>query len=283
MYNTLRTKKHKTRAALSTASEHNLRLSTRGNIDAALTHLNRVLFDSLNLDLTRAASFQERLTEHYQTKGVKERQNSVLAMEFVVSASPEFFEKHPDQRDEWAQEQIEFFKAQFGGNLKMAVLHLDEKTPHLHLMVSTDETKQRRYKNRHGQGVKESTNLNANRFNPQFLRNLHTAHAKHNARFGLVRGRPGSKAVHKTLKQHQAELTEQLEIVKRESSKVAMFDRMKKLAMTFMEQFYELFEIAEHANFTPEDMVRLQKVRSNMDSITGRNPKPKAKAKSQSI
>ena len=43
------------------------------------------------------------------------------------------------QVDEWAQKQLEFMKTEFGENVKVAVLHLDEKTPHLHFLLSTEK------------------------------------------------------------------------------------------------------------------------------------------------
>ena len=75
----------------------------------------------------------------------------MLAQEFVVSASPEFFEGlTPDQVGLWADHQLKFMKNEFGDNLQIAVLHLDEKTPHLHFLLSCEEKSLKSYKNQKG-------------------------------------------------------------------------------------------------------------------------------------
>lgn len=61
--------------------------------------------------------------------------------------------------------------------------------------------KQVKFKNRYGSGEKEQTSLNARRFNNEYLIDLHTRYAEHNKKFGLVRGKKKSKAVHKDLQE----------------------------------------------------------------------------------
>lgn len=112
----------------------------------------------------------------------------------------------PAQVDEWAKSQLEFMKTEFGDNVKVAILHLDEKTPHLHFLLSTAKRSVKSYKNQHGQFSKETVSLNANRWDPDFLKGLHDRHAQHNQHYGLKRGEPGSKAVHKPVKEHYRDL-----------------------------------------------------------------------------
>jgi chromosome segregation ATPase len=85
--------------------------------------------------------------------------------------------------------------------MKLAVLHLDESTPHLHIMVSTETKSVKNYKNRYGVSKKETWSLNAERYNPNFLRGLHDRHAAHNKKFGLKRGVKGSMRKHTDLKE----------------------------------------------------------------------------------
>ena len=123
-------------------------------------------------------------------------------MEFIVSASPEFFEKKtPAQIEAWAKHQVSFFKEIFGDQVKIAVLHLDEKTPHLHFMVGTELESVKKYKNQKGEFFKKSWSLNADRYNPEFLVDLHSKHAKHNEKFELKRGVKGSMRNHTSLKE----------------------------------------------------------------------------------
>ena len=90
----------------------------------------------MKVNLTRADALQKAITGRYEALGAKERKNSVLAQEFIISASPEFFDGLSDEKVAiWAEHQLKFMKNEFGDNLQVAVLHLDEKTPHLHFLL----------------------------------------------------------------------------------------------------------------------------------------------------
>jgi len=200
--NILRTEKVKSRGQITQAAEHNFRLRDQANIDPAKTHLNKILLNSLGVDTNRASDLQEKLTAFYDGLGVKERSDNVLMMEFIVSASPEFFEKKTlAQVEGWAKHQVDFFEKKFPGQVKIAVLHLDEKTPHLHFMIGTELESVKKYKNQKGEFFKKSWSLNAKRYDKQFLIDLHTEHAKHNEKFGLKRGVKGSMRNHTSLKE----------------------------------------------------------------------------------
>lgn len=203
--NILRTAKVKSRGQITQASEHNFRLREQHNIDEKKSHQNKLLINSLGVDVSKASDLQERLTEHYNSLRIKERSDSVLMMEFVVSASPEWFVgKKTSEVLNWANHQCEFFKAKFGDQLKIGVLHLDEKTPHIHFMVGTEMKSVKRYKNQKGEFFKETWSLNAKRYDREFLVNLHTEHAEHNKDFGLKRGVKGSMRKHTELKEFYA-------------------------------------------------------------------------------
>lgn len=200
-FNILRTGKIKEAINITQAIEHNLRLRSQGNINESKSHQNRILVNALGADLKNAGDFQKKLFSYYDGLGIKKRADNVPMLEFLVSASPDFFKKKsPKEVDEWASHQLEFFKLKFGEQVKLAVLHLDEKTPHIHFMVSTELKSVKKYKNQKGEFFKETCSLNAKRYNPVFLKDLHSAHASHNQIFGLVRGVSGSKAKHTDLK-----------------------------------------------------------------------------------
>ena len=200
--NILRTAKVKSNAQITQACEHNFRLRPQHNIDASRSHLNQVLVNTLSVDLTNASDMQQKLKEHYASLGIKPRSDSVLMMEFVVSASPDFFlGKTPDKVKEWAKEQTDFFSQKFGEQLKMGVLHLDERTPHIHFLVSTEMKSVKKYRNQAGAFFKEAWSLNAKRYDRKFLIDLHTEHASHNKKFGLKRGVRGSMRKHTDLKE----------------------------------------------------------------------------------
>ena len=80
----------------------------------------------------------------------------------VLTASPEFFEGLKGaQLDHWVAAQLEFLQKEHGSRLRHVVFHQDEKTPHLHALISVEETKTLKYKNRYGEGEKIATTLNA--------------------------------------------------------------------------------------------------------------------------
>ena len=200
--NILRTKKIKTRGNITQAAEHNFRLREQSNINSEKSNQNKILVNSLGADTSRASDLQEKLSVFYEGLGIKERSDNVLMMEFIISASPGFFEnKAPNEVEVWAKHQVEFFEKKFPGQVKIAVLHLDEKTPHLHFMVGTEIESVKKYKNQKGEFFKKSWSLNAKRYDKQFLIDLHTEHAKHNERFGLKRGVKGSMRKHTSLKE----------------------------------------------------------------------------------
>lgn len=76
------------------------------------------------------AAVEERTPEKF-------RKNSVRLLEFVVTASPDFFSEKSDADERrYFESAVDFFKEIYGSdNLVSAVVHRDEKTPHMHLYV----------------------------------------------------------------------------------------------------------------------------------------------------
>lgn len=197
MYSITRGAKIKSRGQITAMAEHNFRLRTQANIVKERTHLNRCLINRLGLGFKKSDELAEKLEKHYENLGAKKRKDSVLMLEFIATASPEFFEgKTAEYIDKWVDHQKKFFEKEFGDNLKLAVLHLDEKTPHIHFAISTENRKRAIYKNRHGQTEKEIVILDAKRWNPSFFKEFQTRFAENNVKFGLKRGNSGSKKVH---------------------------------------------------------------------------------------
>jgi hypothetical protein len=95
MYAILRTKKLKSKSHLTRACEHNLRLRQQNNINADRSCLNRVLLNPLGIEISDATSFQKKLEQHYAVLGIKEKQDNILAFEYVATASPKFSMEKP--------------------------------------------------------------------------------------------------------------------------------------------------------------------------------------------
>jgi len=77
------------------------------------------------------------------------RKNAVLAVEMLLSASPEYFRPHDPsaagvydkQRvDVWSKASVDWLKEKYQDRVVLAELHLDESTPHIHAyLVPLDE------------------------------------------------------------------------------------------------------------------------------------------------
>lgn len=126
MYAIMRHKKLKM-SDLKHAAAHNLRTRNTPNADPNLQHENMVLrgtgdckIDTQNV-LDRA--------------GVNATPKRVAAVEYVMTASPEFFEgMSKEEILSWAQHSIKHLDDKFKKvTVVSATLHMDEATPHLHV------------------------------------------------------------------------------------------------------------------------------------------------------
>lgn len=116
------------------ASSHNARTDPRFSkeIDASRTHLNLMLIGSESPYNDIVSALPE-----------KRRKNAVLAVEALLTASPEYFRNQGQSLGQWNEEKlnawlepaIEFSKKHWGDNLVNMALHLDEATPHLQLFI----------------------------------------------------------------------------------------------------------------------------------------------------
>jgi hypothetical protein len=128
---------------------------------------------------------------------IKLRKNGVIALDFVLTASPEFFmNASRDEKIKWAQEAKKWLEKEFGQCVQ-AVMHLDEKTPHIQgfIVPNNDWT--------------PGTKISADRyFNPESLIAYQDSLFEHmqQAGFKLERGLRGSTAVHTTNRQYQDSL-----------------------------------------------------------------------------
>jgi hypothetical protein len=133
----LRVEKVKSFSALSAMQNHWFRAKLTPNADSRRSHLNKTLCGDNNI----VSKIRTKLNEH----GIKKlRKNGVLALEFVLTFSPEFVYQNDKRQyrtdankrvNDWAKQSLAWAKSEYGGNLISAVIHLDESTPHLHLCV----------------------------------------------------------------------------------------------------------------------------------------------------
>lgn len=136
-----------------------------------------------------AAGVVEALEKRLST--VKVRKNAVRCVEFLVTASPDFFDKRTGQT--YFDKAKEFLEKSFGAeNVISSHVHRDEKTPHAIFYVVP---------------IDESGKLNARGFfgGRQKMSALQDGfHSKVAKKFGLERGVRGSKAEHETIAEYYA-------------------------------------------------------------------------------
>lgn len=209
---------------LSQTDEHNYRREnySRSNIDSERTHLNRVcyrMYDDQSLSIRQMIEKRiEELPPKERPRIVEKGQNqTVVAVELVLQASPEFFEENPissEKFEEWVNLNVEHIKQKYKENLLDIVLHLDEKTPHFHINVMPLEravknrrrTKQQ-LKNNESAGTYTVYNFNAKKlFSVNALRRNQDEFAKAVEKLGIQRGIKHSKSKHTTIKEYHANI-----------------------------------------------------------------------------
>ena len=79
-------------------------------------------------------SYEQEIKHRIQMAGCRVRRDSVKFVDTLVTVSPEFAEAHEVEMPEYFNRAFEFLKERIGEeNIISAVVHMDEKTPHLHL------------------------------------------------------------------------------------------------------------------------------------------------------
>jgi len=75
------------------------------------------------------------IQSHIEQAGCRTRRDSIRFVDTLITASPEFFKKKsPKEIQEFFQRAADFLIGRVGKeNIVSAVVHMDEKTPHLHL------------------------------------------------------------------------------------------------------------------------------------------------------
>ena len=135
------------------AFNHNLRVSKEfsKHVDHTKTDENLILYDKFNFGLG-GGNFEGRIDEHIKENNIfVKKGTNIKCMEFVLTASPEFFKTATDKEKlAWRKNQIDFLKEEFGKSLIHIVEHNDEKTKHIQAIILTDKTKLHKYKIKRG-------------------------------------------------------------------------------------------------------------------------------------
>jgi hypothetical protein len=197
----VRTAKLKSAGNIGGLNSHMTRTMDVPNADPDLVRYNSRPIGSTDLN----ADVQARLREAGITKT---RKGAVLAVEHLMTASPEHFGSHVklnEQGDKWLwlhterwkafeKASIEWLQERYGEkNLVNVTVHKDETTPHLHAVIVPIDSKGK---------------LNCRDFlgGREKLRDLQTSFAEKVKPQGLERGIEGSKAQHQEVKHFYGEV-----------------------------------------------------------------------------
>lgn len=127
MFCIMRTEKRK-RTDITSIQKENNRTATGYN-----NSVNRERSE-LNVPLIQSNNWTQDIKAEIDRAGAHTRSNSVVALDTLYTASPQFFDdKTQEQTEHFFKECLQFHQERFG-HIISAVIHYDETTPHLHVV-----------------------------------------------------------------------------------------------------------------------------------------------------
>ena len=188
---------------------HIERTVSPANADSERTHLNREFIDFPDGIESRTQAIQHRI----ENAGIKRKisHNQVRALQVMLSGTPEDMQRMQNlgKLDEWCKDNIEWLQDTFSkDNVVSAVLHMDEKTPHIHATVVpivTGETRKARtkkdedasHKKKYRKKSTDTVRLCADDImTRENLKYFQDSYAEAMSKYGLQRGIKGSDARH---------------------------------------------------------------------------------------
>lgn len=129
-YAILRFQKHKGGASKALCAHHERtkeRYESNPDIDPRRTDQNFHL-------VTPRWNYTREIRHRIQAAGCRVRRDSVKFVDTLVAISPEFAQDHPQEMPDFFRQAFAFLSERLGEeNIFSAVVHMDEKTPHMHL------------------------------------------------------------------------------------------------------------------------------------------------------
>ena len=122
-YAILRVEKIKTFADLRAVGQHNTRAIPAATVPGAAPPVER---------LRLTGPFDQRAKSLFKKLEVKFKKNQIIAVEILLSASPEWWAQASNlQKKEWIESTEKFLHEKFGKGLISISYHTDESTPHI--------------------------------------------------------------------------------------------------------------------------------------------------------
>lgn len=196
----LRYAKLTTMAAIRGTAAHMRRTIPTPNADPSLTPENRVLVGSDDPVSDVLARLPEQDARGADGKLLR-RSNSVLAVEFLLTTSPEWWrDASQEERTQWMGQSLAWLRQEWGAeNVVHVEPHLDETTGHLTGLIVPIDLDTGRLNARAWIGGRASKNEPGT----SRLSGHQTRYAEAVEDLGLRRGRTGSTATHTTLREYQ--------------------------------------------------------------------------------
>lgn len=220
-YCVARMEKMKSDNLVGIGNHNQRRFSNHSNkdIDVSKSHLNYDILDKVKSYKTDIEGY---INANKSSKRAV-RKDAVLVCEWIITSDSDFFESmSPADTREYFQTAIDFFAERYGSkNLMYAQVHLDERTPHMHLGIVPFD--------------KDNKLTAKTMFDREALQDIQNELPIYmNERgFKVERGRAGSEAKHLTVQEYkdvQKEIKKQSEVldgVKKELESVKNVIRTK--------------------------------------------------------
>ena len=186
------------------------------NADRSRTHLNRELVSFSDGVRNRTEAIQYRIEHAGLSRKVAK--NQCKAIRIILTGTHEQMMKILDEGrlDKWTEANLRWLHETFGKeNVVSCVLHMDEKTPHLHATIVPIVTSERQRREREGEqkyNTKSGPRLSADDVLKRArLREYQDTYAVAMKQFGLKRGIIGSTAKHVATSTHYKQQMRQYE------------------------------------------------------------------------
>ena len=235
----------------SGTTAHIERAVSPANANPKRKDLNRELIKFPDGVETRTQAIQHRI----ENAGIKRKisHNQVRALQIMLSGTPEDMQRiqAEGRLDEWCRDNIEWLQGTFGkNNVVSAVLHLDEKTPHIHATVVPIVFGERRKakpeldngRKKYRKKPTNTTRLCADDvMTRDNLARFQDSYAERMAKYGLGRGVKGSDARHISTPQYYRDL-----YAKNEALREGI-NYLEKEAQEVYEKTQDLYELRDEA------------------------------------
>lgn len=186
-------KKVKSKAMFGKMMKHNFRQDYCENVNKSMSHLNEELIP-MEKGQTYKSAFEKKIYDSPYYRDHSIRKNAVLAMDVILTFSSKNLPENFDLEG-WKRANTEWLEETYGKeNVISAVLHMDERVPHIHAIVIP----------MHEQKLNCSHYISGK----ESMRELQDSYGEKMSEFGLERGQRYTVAKHEEVQKFYAAIEE---------------------------------------------------------------------------